>query len=105
MENEINPHMPQYIVEAPWYLNQNEININEKIPNDNLKNISPGLSFWEKSNDMNISSIKNKSEIINSKYLNNIRSAFPDLTYWDDENFENNYLVNSNNSLYNKDFE
>ena len=53
---------------------------------------------------MNKSSIKNKSEIINTKYLNNIKSAFPNLTYWDDENFENNNIVNSN-SFYNKDIE
>ena len=30
MENEINPHMPQYIVQAPWYLNQHEISLNHQ---------------------------------------------------------------------------
>ena len=29
-DSEINPHMPQYIVKAPWYLNQTENSLNHQ---------------------------------------------------------------------------
>lgn len=39
LSNEINPHMPQYIVKAPWYLNQTENSLNHQKADNILSKI------------------------------------------------------------------